>query len=364
MGKKFVQWLCAIVVVTLLVLIPAACTPKPAAPTAPTAPAAEVKPVVLKFADFSPPGTARTDALKWFGDEVEKRTNGQVKFEFYWSEALIKSANMMDSLKSGLVNGVAWLPSYGPTKTPLMNVGSMPFLGKTMLGAHRAFQNLIETEPLMQAELAAWDAKLLWVVPMAATQVYSNKPIKSLADFKGLKIRSLGYAEIPFKVMGAATVTIPMPEMYEALQRGTVDAEFTALHAWYGYGHADVTKYILKDHLGFLPSFLHFISKSTYDKLTPEQQKIIDEVRIDAFYRTNDLMEKEAGGFLAEATKKGVTSTSLPPGEYAQWVKMGGPPTFDKWISDMKAKGLPAEAMLAKWKAALEKEQALIPQTQ
>lgn len=120
----------------------------------------------------------------------------------------------------------------------------------------------------------------LGVTPVAGEHIWSKVPLRSVADMKGLKIRSGGVASRSFKLLGAAPVSMSGSDVYQGLQRGVVDAaEWTTLTVNFGFGLHEVTKYVV------MPSYS---GGSTYDwvanldawKKLPEDLKQIVEAAL------------------------------------------------------------------------------------
>ena len=295
-------------------------------------PAPAPKAITLKWADFSPENTSRTEAVKWLGTEITKRTGGEIKFEYYWSEALVKSRDIPEALRDGLVNAGVVFPPYYPSKFPLASAGTLLMQAKNLAITPAVVTELLTTYGPVKAEMDKWNLKVLYCSPASAPTTFSNRPIKSLADFKGLKIRALGFNGLVYKPVGATTVNIPLAEMYEALQRGTVDGEQCGLHVWWGYGHQEVAKYWLSDELGQLGATMHCVSNDLWNKLTPQQQKIFDEVSQEAYKRVLAAVQKEEQDIYKEAKKLGVTIHSLSGDEHQRWIKLIGTTVSDAWL--------------------------------
>jgi TRAP-type C4-dicarboxylate transport system substrate-binding protein len=338
-----------IIGVILLTLVAVGCAPAQQAP----APA----PIVFKYEDFAPNGSARTAVLEWWGSEVAKRTNGQVKIEFYWSESLVKSKDIPDALKSGLADMGTWLCSYAPDKMPLAGLSGLPVANKSLMSVTRSFQELCWTNPDVVAELDKWNVKLMFSQPSTMWRIYTvkNVPVTSVAQLKGMKLRGLGYAGIMTTCIGAATVTIPMPDMYEALQRGTVEGEVTATQAWKNYGHTEVAPNVLWETPSYATgSFIQFVNKDSWNKLTPAQQKIMTDLNEEATVRSiKDLGEEE--DLIMKALGNKVNITHITPDELAAWAKLSGPAIESNWTGALDPKGIPASKTLAAYKVIINK---------
>lgn len=122
----------------------------------------------------------------------------------------------------------------------------------------------------------------LGVTPVSGEHIWSNVPIRSVEDMKGVKIRSGGVASRSFKILGAAPVSMSGGDVYQALQRGVVDAaEWTTLTVNYGFGLHEVSKYVIT------PSYS---GGSTYDWV----------VNLEAWNSLSDHLKNVVNSALAE----------------------------------------------------------------
>lgn len=171
--------------------------------------AAQAKPIVLKYADPSKSGTARTDAVRDTMLEIEKRTGGRVKHEFYWAESLIKAKDTPDALKAGTCE-VAGAPNvvYQPARFPLWQFSQLMFIGGAdVWGIIKAWNELASTNPKLKEELEKQGIKFLTSFGYPST-IISKKPLADPGDFKGLKIRAVGPTARWVSAMGATPVPL------------------------------------------------------------------------------------------------------------------------------------------------------------
>lgn len=203
--KKFFVFLLMLIVVTTLIFsacagqTPAKPSPSPSPTSSPTAQPTvspsptPVKPIVLRFAHHNPPtGRTTVEYLTPFARNIEKVTNNRVKIEEYPSETLFKSADTIEGVKGGIAD-IAWtVLGFFPGRFPVSTVMSVPLLN--LPGAtknSRIMQELYETTPEIQAEF-----KGMKVLFLHTSEPYflatTKKPVTTLNDIKGLKIRETG----------------------------------------------------------------------------------------------------------------------------------------------------------------------------
>jgi len=241
-------------------------------------PAAAVEKLVYAtfFADFY----AGSKADIWFMEEVEKRSGGEIKFERYWNQALLKAPDLMPGLRSGaadIVNSSASV--YNGKEFPLSNV-MMPFLSSRGDAIMFAWRDLYRNNEDLRKEYESKGAKVLYPFAWSENSAWTKKPISKIADFKGLKVRAVPPIADPVNKLGGTPVALAWAEGIEALQRGVVDGIAStpfdsAVHA----GMHEVAKYGNDfGGTGIYSVGVVAMSLARYNKLSEKHRKIIDDV--------------------------------------------------------------------------------------
>lgn len=228
------------------------------------------------FADFY----AGSKADIWFMEEVEKRSGGEIKFERYWNQALLKAADLMPGLQSGAADVVnASASIYNIKEYPLANV-MMPYLTSKGDAVMRAWRDLYKNNADLRNEFESKGGKVLYPFAWAENSVWTKKPITKISDFQGLKVRAVPPIAEPIKKLGGTPVALAWAEGIEGLQRGVVDGVGStpfdsAVHG----GMHEVAKYGNDfGGTGIYAVSVVAISLARYNKLSEKHRKIIDEV--------------------------------------------------------------------------------------
>ncbi|MGD9804218.1 MAG: TRAP transporter substrate-binding protein DctP [Hyphomicrobiaceae bacterium] len=213
-------------------------------------------------------------------EEVEKRSGGEIKFERYWNQSLLRAPDLMQGLSSGaadLVNSSASV--YNSKEYPLSSV-MMPYLTTRGDAAMLAWHDLYKNNADIRKEYESKGAKVLYGFSWSENSVWTKKPISKIDDFKGLKVRAVPPIAGPIQKLGATAVALTWAEGIEALQRGVVDGVGStpfdsAVHA----GMHEVAKYGNDfGGTGIYSMGVIAISLNRYNKLSEKLRKIIDEV--------------------------------------------------------------------------------------
>ncbi len=308
--------------------------PAPAPPTPPPAPPPAV--IELKFHDGFPPGHYIQKAgILPFIEGVEKRTEGRVKFTHYSAGGLLKRADVYDGISRGIVdvgNG-----AYVSGVVKLLEVMRLPF---AFTGPKHPINAWPELVPLLQKEQTENNLKIIYPIYQTQQQlITSDRLISTLEDFKGLKLRATGYTAKGLEGFGAQTIVLGSPEMYEALQRGTIDGATWSAISTVSLKLYEVIKYITVGYIGAEGASTYF-NMDAWNKLPKDIQEImLDEGRKVArgWAEYLDTEEEKAIATLAE---KGVEVYRLPPAERQRWMEATAP----LWDAYVKESGDPETA--------------------
>ncbi len=353
-----------VTVFVLALLISVSCAPKatPASPTPTTAPVARTstpesggtasapgKVIELKFSTFQSPQhyIVKNVHNRW-AQEVEARTKGRVKVTMYYAESLGKAAVHYEMLSTGIAEAGLFLPSYTQGRFPLTGIVEIPFYGDAVK-ATRSITDLFNMHLYREYP----EIKMLYIVA-PPIDIGVKKPVKTMEELKGLKIRTTGgYVTKTLEALGATPVTMPVTEIYTSMERGVVDGFTINYNSWPGYKLQEVSKNVIV--AGFsTPLNIQGMNINTWKSLPPDIQKIIDGVNTDATQWWLDATAAENTNAVDIMQKAGVNIYYLPDAERARW-KEKVKPLWDEWEKDVNAKGLSGTKVRADFEVILKK---------
>jgi len=306
---------------------------------------------ILKISTHSSgPGTPRADYMVRLAKAVKERTNGRVEIRIFWANSLVHAKEALEAVQAGTSDMADLALAYFADKVKLLQVGSLPFAVTDPVKQREGILRVLKEIPQASQELDKFGQKILGVTATASYQLPSHKPISDLAELEGKKVGSFGRV-VP-KVLqagGAVPVSVSAGEMYEALQRGTIDARVLSYEATQRFKIYEVVKFISQVDLGALAGINTLtINKRKWATLSPEDQKIILEEgeKVGAWeakaMRDDDVKFKN---FLRD---KGVTIVDFSSTDRDRWKELPAVEAISSnWVKTMEDQGLPGKKTLA-----------------
>ena len=262
----------------------------------------------------------------WWAEEVERRTNGKVKLTLHWGGSLASHREMVKLVGSGAVDmgESVWAP-YNPQIFPLHTVTDGPVIwSKRPMALMYAGMQLEKEFPEVLAENTKVNLKrLTWQGAGIANLMMKNKPVQTIADLKGLQIRTAGkFLQPPLmKAVGAVPVGIPMPELYDAMQKGMIAGATGTTGLFLGQKLNEVCKYEIIIGMGGDPGQGIMMNLDKWNKLPKDVQQVmmtlyetdfpkafVEKFALPDYQRAKEIFEKD-----------GVELIELPDAEIDKW---------------------------------------------
>jgi TRAP-type C4-dicarboxylate transport system substrate-binding protein len=312
----------------------------------------------LKLNSQWPATTAGSKVDQWFADEVKKRTNGEVEIRIFWSEALGKANENLSLMQKGAVEMGAMSPAYFPKQLPFHTApNSIPMAMNSVNQANVLMKRLLREVPAMQEEAKANGVRTLFFHHLNSYLLVSKDPLTSLQSVRGKKIRTWG-TDMPrmAQAAGMTPVTLSLPEIYEAISRGVIDAAPFSVDLVMNYKLFEVARNISEVTLWLGPSWGVWIAESAWQKLPAAAQKVMLEVADEANKRDMDATIEAEKTAREELLKRNVKFHPFPAADRDQWRK-SLPDFFGDFIAgqEQAGKGADARKMVAIWREVVEK---------
>ena len=280
---------------------------------------------------------------EWF-DKIEKETNGRVKFKPFWGGTVLgMTAQSIDEVRQGAVD--IGLISAGMAKTgyDITKDSYIFFSGARLRDGYRIFMEILKKYPEIEQEykglkVLAWNSGIEY-------QLITRKPVRRLADLKGMRIKTNGETIDVLKALGAEGVIMSMSDTYMGLQGKILDGAFVPASTLSSMHFAEAVKYMTYFNHYRAHTGSRVMNLNTWNKLPPDIQKVFENnipwlsVEGDKFF----IQEDEDGK--AFGKKKGMEFIDLPKEDLAAWYGLVLKEAV-KEAAQLDAKGLPGTKIL------------------
>ncbi|MDA1117676.1 MAG: TRAP transporter substrate-binding protein [Proteobacteria bacterium] len=283
--------------------------------------------------------------LPGWAKDVEKATGGRVTFEIKYN--LAPPPGMFDAVRDGVADATWVFHGYNPGKFVATQAIEFPGLGAGAAAGSAAYWR-VHQKYLAKAD----EHKGVLVVALSthgAGIIQSQKPIKSWADLKGLKVRLPGgIASKVGEAFGAVAVTVPAPKVYETLSSKVAEAVFMPIETQKSFRLAEVTKYLVEIPGNLYDgSFAIVVHPGKFKALSAADQKAIMAVsgeKLSASFGRSWAGAETAGREAAKAAGNEISTAS--PQMMAELKKVTAQIEAD-WIKRASGKGYDPKAALA-----------------
>lgn len=283
-------------------------------------------PIIIKFSHVAAVDTPKGQAAEYFKKIVEERTKGQVKIEVFANSTLFKDKEELEALQIGTVQMLAPVPGkFGPLGVKEFEVFDLPYIFKDIDAVHRFSRGPGGASLLKKLEsrgvvgLSYWDNGF--------RVMSANKPIRTPADMRGLKMRinSSKVNAAIMKAAGAQPQSLAFSEVYQALQTGVVDGTEGPLSNLYTQKQYEVQKHVtLSYHT--ISNYVVVVNKKFWDGLPPNIRSTLEVAMKDATEYNDTVAEKDEAAALAAIKASGKSTVYAPtPAEKDAWIKAMAP---------------------------------------
>lgn len=297
----------------------------------------DVGAVTLTYSDIFPATHANSKQAASWCKEVEKRTGGKVKITYYPGQSLTKGAECYDGVVSGLSDLGQSVLQYTRGRFPLMDFINLP-LGYRSGAIATAIINEVN-DKFKPKELQ--DTQVMYLHAHGPGFVHTkDKPVAKMEDFKGLKIRSHGPTAEMLKLLGATPVAFPMPELYQALQKGVVNGGVFPMEAEKGWKLAEVTNYTTACYpIAYSLGFFVVMNKAKWDALPAEVKKTIEQINVEWAKKQGQVWDQSDSEGIRTTLSNGGRIIGVDPKEAERWEK-AVQPVLNTYLDETKAKGV------------------------
>lgn len=315
--------------------------------------------VTLKFHTFmSPQSNVWLGMHKPWMDKVEKESGGRIKFEAYPAMQLGGTpVQLYDQAKDGVVDVVWTLPGNTAGRFPRIEAFELPFMMSNAEATSKAYWEYVQTVAVDEFK----DTQVIALQVHGPGVIHTaDKPVRSIADLRGVKLRAP--TRQVTKLMGnlgATPVGMPLPQIPDALSKGTING---CVIPWEVVPSVKVNE-LTKFHAEFDPAggslytttFVMAMNKAKYNALPPDLKKVIDNnsgmatsAWLGKVQQGNDVPGRKS------ASDRGNTIYTVSAAE-AQDFRRKSRTVEVEWVEDMNKKGFDGKKLLDTARSLIEK---------
>lgn len=270
------------------------------------------QPIVIKFSHVVATDTPKGKAAEFFAKRAGELTKGAVKVEVYANSTLYKDKEEMEALQLGAVQMLApSLAKFGPLGVKEFEAFDLPYIFDNTNELHKVTQGplgaalLAKLEPKGIKGLAYWDNGF--------KSFSANKPLRTPADFRALKMRiqSSKVLESQMRSLGALPQVMAFSEVYQALQTGVVDGTENPHSNLYTQKMYEVQKHMTLTEHGYL-GYAVITNKKFWDGLPSDIRGRLEQAMKEATQYANKISQEENDSALEKVRASGKTQIYTP----------------------------------------------------
>ena len=269
-------------------------------------------------------GDFSADLLPSFAEEVKKKSNGRLILSTFYAGDLVPTEDTLTATTRGMIEMSQGCGALWQGVEPILGLlAGAPFMYK---GTLKEVETLIEKTGLYAQFEAAYDRQNVHMLGIHTYGPYpalvSNKPIRSLDDFKGVKVRAILSVGDLLKELGAAPGYIPGGEIYMALKLGTFDAATYSIDAIRGFKWHEVIKYYILPYWNDYYFGEILVNKKAWNSLPQDLRAILEEAMVNFGNANREIYEKEKSAILKMQKELGYEVITLSDADVAKMKKI------------------------------------------
>lgn len=279
-------------------------------------------PIIIKFSHVVAPETPKGKGAERFKSLAEQYTEGKVKVEVYPNSQLYKDKEELEALQLGAVQMLApSLAKFGPLGVREFEIFDLPYIFENKDDLRKITDGAVGKNLLSKLEakgitgLAYWDNGF--------KVMSANRPLHSVDDFLGLKVRiqSSKVLEEQMKALDAVPQVMAFSEVYQGLQTGVVDGTENPPSNMYTQKMHEVQKHATVSNHGYL-GYAVIVNKKFWDGLPSDVRAGLDKALAESTVYANEIAQKENDDSLAAMKASGKTQFhEMTDAERAEWIK-------------------------------------------
>ncbi len=302
--------------------------------------------VEWKMATWGKP-RAFTAGMETVAKHVSERTGGKFTITIGY-ESFGGPKEILDILSVGGLEMTSICSSYHPDKHPAYTALDLPFLPLPSFDVQEKVHEAFHKHPYIISEMKRWKAQFYMSNLLPQYEFMGRgKPPRTIADFKGMRVRAIGGIGEAMRRLGAVPTSVDATEVYTIMERGAVDAaSFPSTYAHAAYKLHEVSKWWTENMSPGTQACPSLINVDAWVKLPEQYKKLFDEAKPLAYEALKKAYAAADERNLKAFKERGIEFVKYGDAELAEFRKLGAQPVWDAWVQEMSGKGIPAKELL------------------
>lgn len=337
----------AIIAIAATILISGCSKDKTSGPGA--ADSAAEKPIELSYSIFFPASHLQAQTAEAWAREVERRSEGRVEITMYPGGTLTKAPQCYE----GVVNGISDIGmsvfAYTRGRFPLLEGLDLPLGYPDGVTATRIANRMVDKYQPEELQ----DVQVLYLHAHGPGILASKKPVRSIGELEGMKIRATGLSAKIVAGLGAVPISMSQGETYDALQKGVVEATFCPMETLKGWKQGEVIDYVIDTTaIGYTTAMFVVMNKAKWESLPQDIRTVLSEVSEEWILKQGQAWDRSDAEGEEFVRGLGKTFIELAADQQQAFVRAMDP-VLEEYVTATEAKGLPGRAFLQDLQALL-----------
>ena len=299
---------------------------------------AQARTIVWNLPHVAAPSYYHTINLNAFAAKVKEKSGGRMEIRVHPASSLYPGPELIPAVLDGRAEIAPVLSAYLTDVFLEMGVLELPFMTASIAEHRKAAEAL---RPFYTEMMARRGVKLMTIHAWPSQQMFSNTPIRTLADWKGRKLRVYGAESADLvRTLGGAPVSIPFGEVYTALQRGVVDGAMTSATNAEPMKFYEVSKFLNYWYLTGASIEWLAVNQKAWDALPKDLQAVVLDSLKDVRFEDKEWEDAQAWDDRARkrAQELGMTIVDAPAEEIGK-ARQASRAAWDSWLKRTGAEG-------------------------
>lgn len=277
---------------------------------------------VLSFTEATTNKGIRGEQIQWFAEELERRTNGELKVEIHWGQALLKAKAATKGIGAGAAD-MGFVPSlYNPKLHPGFLIGDLPMKYSDPWVVSRGVYDLATKNEQIKEEFDKLN--LHFVTNFTTTQIQlicKDKVVQTIEDIEGIKFRGVSVYGKVFTELGGTPVSLSAYDAYQGLDTGLINCSQVYLYFIPTAKLQEVAQEVTLLDWGALTALSFAMNKDVWNNLSPEHQEIVTQLGSDFVDKQAEMIMKFNDQSL-DLLKKGIDGVKVNVHEFSDEEKL------------------------------------------